>query len=503
MACRYLGQLYFLCAVFSAISAAPSVYSTPNNDELSFMQRYGYLSAPADADVQPAYTPRSVADAVRKMQAFAGLPPTGVLDEETKQLFTRKRCGVKDIPSARRRRFVITQGWANKSISFRVMNGAKLLSQHQVEELMTAALAVWAPYGGLQFVRKDAGKADIEVSFTTGDHDDMTPFDGPGQALAHAFGPPTGAMHFDDDELWVGHMTSSEDDEDFYEMTDFFAVAVHEAGHALGLWHSEVPSSVMYPYYQGTVELDMDDIMAMHELYMKDDQSETTDSPLAAPYTRPGEGEGEGVGRGEEEDTPDICFSNYDAIQVIRGKIFVFEDEWLWVLNSRRVVAPGYPVRYHHLFAGLPARVALVRAVYEKSNGNVVIFSGREYWEFDTNFYLTYTGNLSDYHLPDTVTELTTVFLSNYNNKTYLISDEQFWRFDEAASKMDARYPKSMAAWRQLPYPIDAAIIWEGDTYFFQGPQFWRFDNARVAAHPYYPLPVARVWFPCEFRNDI
>lgn len=96
-----------------------------------------------------------------------------------------------------------------------------------------------------------------------------TPFDGPGQALAHAFGPPTGAMHFDDDELWVGHMTSSEDDEDFYEMTDFFAVAVHEAGHALGLWHSEVPSSVMYPYYQGTVELDMDDIMAMHELYSK------------------------------------------------------------------------------------------------------------------------------------------------------------------------------------------------------------------------------------------
>ncbi|CAG9095602.1 unnamed protein product [Plutella xylostella] len=243
---------------------------------LSFMQRYGYLPAPADADVQPAYTPRSVADAVRRMQAFAGLPPTGVLDEETKQLFTRKRCGVKDIPNPRRRRFVITQGWANKSISFRVMNGAKLLSQHQVEELMTAALAVWAPYGGLQFVRKDAGKADIEVSFTTGDHGDMTPFDGPGQALAHAFGPPTGAMHFDDDELWVGHMTSSEDDDDFYEMTDFFAVAVHEAGHALGLWHSEVPSSVMYPYYQGTVELDMDDIMAMHELYSKDDSLDRT-----------------------------------------------------------------------------------------------------------------------------------------------------------------------------------------------------------------------------------
>lgn len=52
----------------------------------------------------------------------------------------------------------------------------------------------------------------------------------------------------------------------------FFAVAVHEFGHSLGLSHSSVPGAVMYPYYQtleGELKLSSDDIAGIQAIYGK------------------------------------------------------------------------------------------------------------------------------------------------------------------------------------------------------------------------------------------
>lgn len=52
----------------------------------------------------------------------------------------------------------------------------------------------------------------------------------------------------------------------------FYTVALHEIGHALGLAHSPVPDSVMFPYYVGHSSedvLEYDDILAMYELYSR------------------------------------------------------------------------------------------------------------------------------------------------------------------------------------------------------------------------------------------
>jgi len=43
----------------------------------------------------------------------------------------------------------------------------------------------------------------VELGFYSGDHGDGYPFDGPGGILAHAWYPPDGRVHFDDDELWT------------------------------------------------------------------------------------------------------------------------------------------------------------------------------------------------------------------------------------------------------------------------------------------------------------
>ena len=93
-------------------------------------------------------------------------------------------------------------------------------------------------------------------------HNDPYPFDGPGNSYAHAFYPPHGEVHFDADEKWDIPYTHCAA---FFNKTispvqpgckSLFRAAVHEIGHSLGLKHSSVSTSIMYP----TISLDTTDV---------------------------------------------------------------------------------------------------------------------------------------------------------------------------------------------------------------------------------------------------
>lgn len=102
----------------------------------------------------------------------------------------------------------------------------------------------------------------------TGERQCAYPFDGVGKVLAHAYFPTDGRIHFDDEERYTE--TGKSSGWWFWEKNSrsLLFVAVHEIGHALGLEHSDVKGSVMWPTAStGAPTLHQDDINGIRSLY--------------------------------------------------------------------------------------------------------------------------------------------------------------------------------------------------------------------------------------------
>ncbi|XP_045107012.1 matrix metalloproteinase-2-like isoform X1 [Portunus trituberculatus] len=298
---------------------------------MDFMKKFGYVENKGDNNTDFVYTQQTLRDALLRVQEFGGIEQTGELDEATVKLMETPRCGLPDLRPediaqqnnhTRRKRYIIgAEGWKKRKITYHVGNWSpQLRSKEVVQKELRRAFDAWSTYSHLQFTEEDSTDADIIIFFASHAHGDGYPFDYNGGILAHAFYPYEfgsygGDVHFDESEKWI--IANSKDDEGL----DFFTVAVHELGHSLGLSHSPVDGSIMYPYYMGfnkNFALDYDDVMAMWELYIKrkldgdDEYFNSTTTTTTTTTIRPDTTDHQSDAASDDEDDSDDTDSSHD-----------------------------------------------------------------------------------------------------------------------------------------------------------------------------------------------
>jgi len=185
---------------------------------------------------------------------------------------------------------LVGHGWAKDAaekvaIQYFLQSFTEKIEESVVRGEIERAFREWAKFANLTLSPGGEPEATrtIAVRFARRSHGDLYPFDGPGGVLAHTFypSPPNpeplaGDIHFDADENW--HAGTP---------VDLFTVALHEAGHALGLGHSDQPGAVMYPYYRFATALTSDDIAGIRALYGSGGATPPVNPPAAPGPTIP------------------------------------------------------------------------------------------------------------------------------------------------------------------------------------------------------------------------
>ncbi|XP_057305931.1 72 kDa type IV collagenase-like [Hydractinia symbiolongicarpus] len=232
--------------------SALAIYATSIDPE-TFLTKYGYYN-PFAFDGKSG-----LEDAVKSYQEFSGLPQTGVVDAETKKEMKKPRCGMSDLQISTNAYFKTTTKWHKSKLTYYIYKGASDMAMFNIRKFLRWSFGVWAEVTNLEFEEIYEDKADMRIGWEKGNHGDGSSFDGSGGTLAHAFYPPHGILHFDGAETWGRGLAG----------TDFYSVAIHEIGHALGLKHSKVRGSIMWPTYSRLTKLHQDDIDGIQSLYGK------------------------------------------------------------------------------------------------------------------------------------------------------------------------------------------------------------------------------------------
>ncbi|MED3634646.1 matrixin family metalloprotease [Bacillus thuringiensis] len=253
----------------SAIGLKKNSKGKPVNELQDFLQTFGYLKKSDNETTLGALEANfddTTENALKKYQEFNDIPQSGELDETTIKQMRLPRCGCPDLNAGVENFAAQGNKWNKNNLTYKFVKFTSDLSKDDIRSAIAKAFSLWSEVTPLTFKEVKTGNADILISFVTGEHGDNNPFDGSGNVLAHAYFPPpnsgslAGDAHFDDGETWSISSPASG--------IDLITVAAHEFGHSLGLSHSNVRGSLMFPSYSGILRsLHQDDISGIQSIY--------------------------------------------------------------------------------------------------------------------------------------------------------------------------------------------------------------------------------------------
>ncbi|CAB08559.5 Peptidase metallopeptidase domain-containing protein [Caenorhabditis elegans] len=366
--------------------------------------------------------------------------------------------------------------WGKSVITYRLKQPSQRMSLSQQKAVFARAFATWEEHTRLWFVAvddEDEQKANIDIVFAAGDHEDGEPFDGKGNILAHAFFPRYGGdVHFDEDELWSANKTKG---------VDLYAVAVHEIGHSLGLKHSSNHLSIMAPFYKqytgAVMHLHQDDISAVKRLY-------------GAPVKIRKKASEHHIWRSE------LCTKPYlDAVTTLKnGTILAFRGKMFFELKTTRKWL--LPRKINRIF---PFEGPLEAATTDR-HGNVYFFKKDTYWVMTKHGDMMngYPKKISQ-GLTDTPDGINAALYYHEDGKPYFFKKSYFWQYSRYGKhKLWPRAIVSIFENQNSPPEIDAAFqLNNTSSFLFHQNKYWKVSGDPMRIEKGFPRSLSRDWFNC------
>uniref|UniRef100_A0A4W3K862 Matrix metalloproteinase-21-like n=1 Tax=Callorhinchus milii TaxID=7868 RepID=A0A4W3K862_CALMI len=483
-------------------------------------QGYGNISAPQEEDQEPSDLSQTLmegissgtveemrpnnltedplyVEALSKFQSANNLTVTGVLDEATREIMNKPRCGFPDKTSllndslanapswngssnsstnhteamnstgpssstepesVRRKRFLdrlmwnarskrellgedraaaIALGFAKRSLKWRLVGEAYSvqMSISQQRTLLRLAFRMWSEVIPLEF-EEDlfSPSSDIDIKLGFGRGKHMGCSQSfDGIGQVFAHAWRLGDIHFDDDEHFVAPSSD--------QGINLLKVAVHEIGHALGLPHIYRSASVMQPNYiphDRYFELDWFDRKSMQEIY--------------------------GICEGGFSTVFDWVHKRLIA-GVVRYQFntYFFRSSWYWMYeNKSKRTRYGDPLPISSGWHNLPTTDIEAFVHIWTWNRNVqYFFKGTQYWRYDSNRDMGFTEDVQGSRYPKLIRDgfpgapspMDTAYFDRRDNNIYFFRGDQVTAFSVELNRKISGYPKKII---EVFPPVDA-----------------------------------------------